>query len=199
MNLALFDFDGTLTRRDTLLDFLRFSFGTRRFILGSVSTAPFIVAFKLGLYPNWRAKERLLSYFLRGQAKTTLALQAERYVDAVMPEIFKPQMLETLREHQRNGDAILLVSASPEDWIGVFANRLGVPFVATCLAVHNGVLTGKIEGRNCYGPEKVARIKATIDINSYDKIFAYGDSRGDREMLALATQPPKKDLNNEKF
>jgi HAD superfamily hydrolase (TIGR01490 family) len=187
MNLALFDFDGTLTRRDTLLDFLRFSYGNRRFILGLVSVSPYIVSFKLGLYPNWRAKERLLSFFLKGQSKAFLALQAQRYVDAVGSGIFEENMLKRLRGHQDNGDVVMIVSASPEDWISLFAKQLGVSFVSTQLATEDGVLTGRIAGRNCYGAEKVVRIKERLDISVFEKVFAYGDSRGDREMLALAT------------
>jgi phosphatidylglycerophosphatase C len=55
------------------------------------------------------------------------------------------------------------------------------------LEVKNGVVTGKIDGKNCNGKEKAKRIKQAINLNEYDSIYAYGDSAGDKQMLALAT------------
>ena len=61
--------------------------------------------------------------------------------------------------------------------------------LATLLETENGIVTGKLSGKNCYGPEKVARIKSEFRLEEYDNIYAYGDSSGDTEMLAIATKP----------
>ena len=66
---------------------------------------------------------------------------------------------------------------------------MGVRLIATNLVIDQGKITGNIDGNNCYGEEKVNRIKQLYDLNSYSIIYAYGDSSGDRPMLALAQKP----------
>ena len=60
--------------------------------------------------------------------------------------------------------------------------------LATELEITEGKITGKLRGKNCHGEEKVARIKAAYDLSKFENIFCYGDSEGDKPMLALATQ-----------
>lgn len=66
--VAVFDFDGTLIRKDSFLEFIKFAFGKRAFLTGFFLNSPYLVAFKLKLYPNWKAKERVFSYFFRGMS-----------------------------------------------------------------------------------------------------------------------------------
>lgn len=66
--VAVFDFDGTLIRKDSFLEFIKFAFGERAFLTGFFLNSPYLVAFKLKLYPNWKAKERVFSYFFRGMS-----------------------------------------------------------------------------------------------------------------------------------
>ena len=73
-----FDFDGTLTTRDTLLVFIRYACGTRAFLLGFLRYAHQLVLMKLGFYPNWKAKQHIFSYFFKGidlEAFNTLCRQ----------------------------------------------------------------------------------------------------------------------------
>jgi HAD superfamily phosphoserine phosphatase-like hydrolase len=79
------------------------------------------------------------------------------------------------------------VSASADLWLKDWCTQEGIAdLLATQLEVVNGVLTGNLASANCRGPEKVRRIQELLDIRDYERIFAYGDSSGDQEMLALA-------------
>ncbi len=80
-----------------------------------------------------------------------------------------------------------IVSASPKNWIEPWAAPLGINVLSTNLEIKNGMITGKIEGKNCNGPEKVNRIKEHINLDSYDEIIAYGDTSGDLPMFEIAT------------
>jgi HAD superfamily phosphoserine phosphatase-like hydrolase len=84
---------------------------------------------------------------------------------------------------------VYLVSASAENWLAAWCQQLNIQLIATQLEINNGLVTGKILGHNCYGPEKVNRINAKIILHDYQQIHCYGDSSGDREMLALAHFP----------
>ena len=148
--------------------------------------SPFLVAYKLGLYPNWKAKERILVFFLKGLSIHEFKSLSKRYTDTVIPDIFSPKMFRRLKEHQANGDEVIVVSASPAIWVAMLSAYLGVRSIGTELEVKEGVLTGRIAGKNCYGPEKVVRISQIVNLSSFGHVFAYGNSRGDREMLSLA-------------
>ena len=82
-----------------------------------------------------------------------------------------------------------VVSASAENWVKPWCDKYGLICLATKLEVKDGIITGKLNGRNCYGDEKVCRIKERLDLSDYHEIIAYGDSSGDKEMLELAHHP----------
>ena len=75
-----------------------------------------------------------------------------------------------------------------EEWIEPWASKYGAQVVGTELEAVSGTLTGRLNGANCRGGEKARRIAALVDLKSYDKIYAYGNSSGDREMLLLADE-----------
>lgn len=88
--------------------------------------------------------------------------------------------------HKEQGDRVVLVSASFEEYLGVWARKIGIEVIATKMEVQGGKLTGRLATPNCYGAQKVARIRAQIDLTQFDEIYAYGDTRGDKEMLEIA-------------
>lgn len=187
--LALFDFDGTITRRDSLFDFIRFYRGTARFYGGMLRLSPMLVRFKLGFLPNWRAKERVLTYFFAGEAERIFRQRGDAYAHQRLPGIIKEAARQRINQLREEGADIYVVSASAEVWLQAWCDTLGLRLIATRLEVQHGRLTGKIRGHNCYGPEKVRRIREVVNLDRYDQIYGYGDSAGDREMLQLATFP----------
>ena len=187
--LALFDFDGTVTRRDSLLDFIKFYRGTLSFYVGIVRLLPVLVLFKAKVIANWKAKEYVLSYFFAQEPLAVFQQKCEVYAQQRLPRIIKESALRKIREFQRQGADVYLVSASAENWLQGWCHSLGIGLIATRLETQEGKLTGKIAGNNCHGPEKVVRIQCEIDLSQYQQIYGYGDSRGDRAMLALAHFP----------
>jgi HAD superfamily hydrolase (TIGR01490 family) len=183
--IAAFDFDGTLTTRDTLLAFIRYARGTSRFLLGFSLYAPLLVLMKLGLYPNWKTKQRVFSYFFRGMTLADFDTLCQRFA-ADNRHLLRPKGEATLRQAQAEGAVVLIVSASIDNWVQPFFPSVQV--MGTQIEVNDGRLTGRFLTRNCYGQEKVNRILECYPHREDYHLTAYGDSRGDRELLAFADE-----------
>jgi phosphatidylglycerophosphatase C len=191
--IAFFDFDGTITTKDTLLEFIRFSKGTFRFCLGFALTSPWILAYKLKLIPNQQAKEKVLRFFFRHCPLSRFQEECNRFSGTALPALIRPKALREITRLQAAGATIVIVSASPGNWIRGWADHMNAALIATRLATTPATpsapqrLTGNIEGNNCYGEEKVRRIQQEYDLSVYTEIYTYGDTSGDRPMLKLGT------------
>ena len=186
-SLALFDFDGTLTDRDTMLAFCRSVVGPYRFVAGMIMLSPMLFAYALRLLSADRAKV-LLRAFLAGRTRAELDAAGERFADLIDGWLRNGAMAR-LRWHRAQGHTVLLVSASLDLWLAPWARRHGLTLVCTGGAWDGDVFTGRLATPNCNGPEKVRRVEALHDVREFERIYAYGDSSGDREMLALAHEP----------
>lgn len=186
--LVLFDFDGTITTKDTFIEFIKFACGTHRFYVGFVFLAPVLILYKLRVIRNWRAKEIVFSYFFKGMPIGTFLDWGNRFAIEKLPGLLKKQALEKLQEHQNAGDTIYIVTASSSVWIDQWSKPLMIPVIDTKWEISGDRITGKINGRNCYGIEKAHRIQQAISLEQFHTIIAYGDTQGDRELLALAHQ-----------
>lgn len=186
--LVLFDFDGTLTTRDTLFEFTRFAVGDRRFFTGLfILTVPMGLT-RAGILSAQRAKELFLSYFFRNRTVDEFKRYCEKFAAEKIPAILRPLAGKAIETYSQRGDRMIIVSASPEDWIKPWATSLGIEVIATRLEIKNGQLTGLIRGKNCNGDEKAARIKEVVNLSDYKEVIAYGDSKGDLAMFDLATE-----------
>lgn len=185
--VAVFDFDGTLTTKDTFVEFIRFARGQWSFLFGFLLHSPFIALMKLRLYPNWKCKQRVFSFFFKGMDAKVFRQLCEQFSERI--EGFKrTSVLEVFQQHVSDGAKVYVVSASVDEWILPFCRKYGVNnVIGTKIEIDsNGALTGRFSTRNCYGPEKVCRfMEAEPDRNAYT-LYAYGDSRGDREIIELA-------------
>jgi phosphatidylglycerophosphatase C len=186
--LALFDFDGTITKNDSLLKFIRFAVGDIKFIYGLVILSPTLIAFKLKLMPNYEAKEKMLSWFFKEFTKNNFVQIANEYSLNHIDKILRPKAIERLNWHKNKGHNVVVVSASLESWLKPWCDRNNLDLIATQILIENNKVTGKLASNNCHGQEKVNRIKDKYDISSFDYIYAYGDSSGDKEMLELANE-----------
>ncbi len=184
--LALFDFDGTITKNDSLLKFIRFAVGDIKFIHGLIALSPTLIAFKLKLMPNYEAKERMLSWFFKEFSENDFIRTANEYSLNHIDKILRPEAIKRLEWHKNQGHKIVVVSASLETWLKPWCDKNKLELIATKMLIDNGKVTGTLASNNCHGQEKVNRIKAEYDITSFDYIYAYGDSSGDKEMLELA-------------
>ncbi len=186
--IAFFDLDGTITKKDTLLEFIKYSKGILAFYIGFIICSPYLLAYKLKIISNQKAKEIILSYFFKGTNIKEFQYICDEFSAKKIPYLIKPQALSEIENLKKSNYKIVIVSASLENWIQKWANSLNVEVIATRLIIYNEKLSGKILGKNCYGQEKANRIKEKYSISEYDEILAYGDSKGDIEMLELANK-----------
>ncbi len=185
--VAAFDFDGTITCKDTLFDFIEYSFGKWGLYRCLLLNACSLAMYKLGIISNEKAKERLLGSLLKGINDNDFTAMCRKYSLARVPQILKKETLEKIAKHKHEGDILVIVSASPEDWIKPWALSNGFSTVlATQLKRDNGTLAGTFATRNCHGKEKVNRIAAEFGDRANIYITAYGDSKGDSAMLEYA-------------
>jgi len=185
--LVIFDFDGTLTTKDTLLQFLKFYRGAFNFWIGIILLSPILVAYKLKLIPNWRAKAWVLKYFIGGDKLEEFNNKCRMYANNKINEVLRPKAYEKLQWHKKQRHEIYVISASAENWIKPFTEKEEIGLIATRLQVIGQVLSGNFEGNNCYGAEKLIRLQQKVDLLTYDEVYVYGDSRGDQEILDVAT------------
>lgn len=186
--LALFDFDGTITYSDTLLQFIGYARGGIRLITGFAFLSPVLILNQLKIISSKRAKEIVLSFFFKGVPIIEFQELCDRFGEEYLPRLIRPKAWDAIRELKRKDVRIVIVSASPENWIVKWAALQGLEVIATKLEVNNGIITGRISGENCKGQEKIARIKDYLNLSAFEKIAAYGDSSADKPMLGLATQ-----------
>ncbi|MEO0603778.1 MAG: HAD-IB family hydrolase [Myxococcota bacterium] len=186
--LVLFDFDGTLTDRDTMLAFARHVRGPYRFWAGMVWLLPLFVGLRLGLVPRTDAKRFFLRHFLGGLHRDALTAEARTFADRVEGYLW-PEGRTQLARHRERGDEVAVVSASLDLWLAPFMEARGLRCLCTQADYdEDGIFHGDLASPNCRGPEKVARVREAFDLDDFDTVVAYGDSSGDTELLALADE-----------
>ena len=186
--LVAFDFDGTLTRRDSFLAFLKWHIGPARYAAIMASLAPATIKWVVDR-DRGRLKAAVVSKFLRGIERETLARRARDFATEESQALLRPDALRCWKQWQAQGARLVIVTASPEILIAPFAHGLGADhLIATRLAFDDhDCLTGALVGNNCRGLEKVRRLQALFG-SDLRLEAAYGDSAGDHEMLAIAEE-----------
>lgn len=184
--IAFFDFDGTITTKDTLLEFIRYSKGSFRFLLGFLINSPYLFAYKLKIISNQRAKEKVLQYFFNNMPVSHFNTLCNQFSVEKLPALIRPGAIEAIKKLQAQNCLVVIVSASPENWIRKWAKELNLALIATQLEEIELTITGKIFGVNCYGIEKVNRILKEYPLTEYTVTAAFGDTNGDIPMLNLA-------------
>ena len=188
--VAVFDLDGTLTSRDTLLPFLRFLVGTPRFLARLPLVAMIVAAMLLRLVSRSRAKELVLALFVRGHSRAELELRGETFARERLPAMLRTQAEARLRWHQKSGHLCVLVTASAAVYAAAFARVIGFDAVAATELEYDDRdrATGRLDGVNCRGEEKVRRLEALFGDLGPLTLHGYGDSAGDRAFLALCSE-----------
>jgi phosphatidylglycerophosphatase C len=193
--LVAFDFDGTLTSRDSFIAFLRWRFGASAFAGGLLDLAPAAARYLLDR-DRGRLKAAAARRFLAGLPRAELEAWAQTFASEQGRSLLRPDALRAWRRWQGEGARLVIVTASPETIVAPIARGLGADaLLGTRLAFDPaGRVTGGLEGENCRGPEKVRRLQAAFG-DDVRLEAAYGDTDGDREMLALAEERGMKVFN----
>ena len=131
-------------------------------------------------------KAQLIRTFMTGVEKAWVQQKAEEYCQRSWARLMRPAGVLSVEQELGSGAVVTLCSASPALVLQPFADRLGIKLIGTELEVVDGVLTGKLTGNNCRCENKVLRLEAVYgDLGEY-RLRAWGDTRGDRELLAAA-------------
>ena len=183
--LYLFDFDGTLTYKDTMFLYLKF-YNSMKFYVQFVKHIPLFVLLKLKLADAEKVKKSFISSILKGESRTKIEKKSQSFFEKYQDEIFRVNALEFINNIDRTQTESYIVSASLDIWVKPFAEKLKMKLLSTRAEFKNDIFTGNFIGKNCNGPEKVKRIIETVNERKFDKIIAFGDTSGDREMLSWA-------------
>lgn len=188
--VVFFDFDGTLTRRDSLLPFLHMVSGTPLFVARMSVLSPVLVAYAAKLLKNDVAKEIVLKHFLQGKQLEELRAAGQRFATDSLPGLERFAGMKRLSWHKEQGHSCVLVSASIDIYLAPWARNAGFDdWIASRLEVDDaGCVTGRLVGGNCFGEEKVRRIRAWLNGKDCMAKYAYGDSHGDLPMLNMVSQ-----------
>jgi phosphatidylglycerophosphatase C len=184
--LAVFDLDGTLTDADTLLPFL-VGYARRTGRRWPLARMPFDLGlYAAGLVPDRAAKGRLLQSFCGGHELAAIAEHARDFTQRWVPGRLRRWVVACLREHQRSGHRVILVSASPDLYVPVIAESLGIrEVVCTQVATEGGRCLGSIDGENCKGEAKMRLLRRHLGGQGFPPgSFAYGDSPSDLPLLS---------------
>jgi phosphatidylglycerophosphatase C len=189
--IVAFDFDGTLTRRDSFTEFLRWRAGAGGWALGLVKMAPALAAYARDRdRDRGRIKAASVKEFLQGVPRVQLEQDAEAFAGQVWPGFMRYDALAVWKDWGARGAHRVIVTASPETTVAPFARRLGAEALLGTPLVFDGDdrVTGAFASPNCRGEEKVRRLRAVYG-EDVRLAAAYGDTSGDTEMLAIADQP----------
>ncbi|WP_082356598.1 HAD-IB family hydrolase [Pseudomonas nunensis] len=184
--LSVFDFDGTLTRHDSFVPFLKYAFGKLEFAKRLRLLAGPGVRYLTRRLSRDELKARLIAAFLTDAKEEWVRHKAAEFCGLYWTRLMRPAGLASVAAERQAGSEVTLCSASPALVLKPFADRLNIKLIATELEVVDGRLTGRISGDNCRCEAKVRRLEAVYgDLTQY-RLRAWGDTRGDHELLAAA-------------
>lgn len=188
VDLALFDFDGTITHRETMPAFMRAAVSRRRLVVGWVVLLPLILGYKARVVSGVAVRSAICFLGFRGVAVRELERQGERFAMEVLPRTLRAEAVARIAWHKARGDTVVVVSGGLDVYLGHWCRAQGVELVCSVLEQRDGVLTGRYRGRQCVRGEKARLVRERFSLAGYGRVFAYGDTPEDRALLALADE-----------
>ena len=185
MQLALFDFDHTVTTCDTYGRFLRRVATPAQRSRARWTVGPWLLGYRAGLVSAVGIRARVTRLTFAGRDAAEIAAHGEPYARDILPMLLRPDVMQRIDWHHRQGHALVLVSGSLDLYLRPWCERHGLQLICNRLEQRDGRLTGRYADGDC-GPHKARLVRERYDLARYERIHAYGDSREDRPMLALA-------------
>ncbi|WP_193331785.1 HAD-IB family hydrolase [Pseudoalteromonas ulvae] len=187
-NLALFDFDGTITEREMFSVFLRFSAPTYRKWLGNLIVIPCYLLYQRGLFSPVKLRKLTAFLGLAGRRFSDVDKMGCRFSHDVIPQYLRENALAQIRMHQQKGDVVVVVSASLDVYLSHWCKQHDLLLLCNQVKVKHGFVTGTFKQADCSNQEKVNKVKQRLDLSDFDTIYAYGDTEEDLAMLAIADE-----------
>lgn len=188
MNLALFDFDGTITTREMFPDFMHFAVPPTRLAIGKVILSPLVIGYKLGVISGTIVRAGVIGFGFRGLAESRIRQLGEAFSSEVLPGVIRHEALERIQWHKAQGDTVVVVSGALDVYLSHWCRQHDVDLICSRLEARDGTLTGRYEGAQCVRTEKSRRVAAQYDLSRYPVVYAYGDTREDLDMLGIASR-----------
>ncbi|WP_426701560.1 HAD family hydrolase [Rhodanobacter sp. Col0626] len=186
MNLALFDFDGTITTRAMFSDFMQFAVAPRRLAVGRLVLAPVVIGYKLGIVSSNAIRAIVVRFGFRGESLARVGQAGERFSREVLSGVLRQQALERIAWHKAQGDVVVVVSGALDVYLEHWCRHHQLELICSELEVADGRLTGRYRGKQCVGSEKPRRVFEKYDLRDYATVYAYGDTHEDLDLLAIA-------------
>ncbi|MDD1781065.1 HAD-IB family hydrolase [Enterovibrio sp. ZSDZ35] len=185
-NLALFDFDGTITNDDCFTAFVLFATSKKRKCLGFALIWPVVLLYKLGILPANKTRPIVARAAFWQKDVERIEALAKQFVDEYLRRVMRDEALQALNWHKANGDDIYVVSASLHPYLAIWCKQNGIHLICSELESVDGRFTGRYVSGDCSKKRKAERIKSQLDLSRYASVYAYGDTDEDLAMLALA-------------
>ncbi|KQQ84294.1 phosphotransferase [Xanthomonas sp. Leaf131] len=187
MQLALFDFDHTITTCDTYARFLRKVATPAQLAAAKWQAGPWVLGYRLGLISAQTVRARVTGLVFSARALQEMTAHGAAYARNDLPGMLRAEVMQRIDWHQARGHEVVLVSGSLDLYLQPWCTQHGLSLICNRLEHEAGILSGRYADGDC-GPHKAAQIRMRYDLSQYDCVHAYGDSREDKPMLALAQQ-----------
>ncbi len=185
LDIALFDFDGTITTGDCYTPFIIQTASKLRLLMGLILLSPVILAYKLKLLPSCIMRMCLTKYALCWREKHMLDQQGKAHLTYVNSKL-QLRAMQQIAWHKKRCDKIVVVSASLDLYLKPWCQEHAVELICSELVYKNGRCLGTYLHGDCYSRNKVNLINAHYDLSQYENVYAYGDTEEDEAMLSLA-------------
>lgn len=186
MNLALFDFDGTITTREMLPGFVYSAVPPARLRIGKLLLAPWVAGYKLGWVSGISIREKIARAGFRGMREADYLMSGERFAREALPLVLRPEAMARIAWHKDRGDTVVIVSGGFDVYLSHWCIARGLELICSKLEVANGVLTGRYDGAQCVREEKPRRVRERYALSDFDVVYAYGDTPEDFALLEIA-------------
>lgn len=188
MNLALFDFDGTITQDDRFTPFVKFSTNSIRLAWGALRLSREISAYRQGKLSASNMRTAIVQMAYGGRSLSVVDEYGLSYALQEIPKRIRKKSQERIEWHRERGDTVVVVSASLGAYLRPWCRKWELQLICNELDAVHGRLSGRYAGIDCSGAEKARRVREQYILEEYDEVYAYGDTIEDRELLALASR-----------
>lgn len=183
--MVFFDFDGTISKKDSFLAFILYTRGPLKLLKCLVIHLPKILLLFLKIYPNHRLKEDFFTFFFKGESVDMLEQAGQNFCESSLPRLIFPDALRLIQWHQTQGHSLFLLTASSRIWLEKWCNQHQITCIGTEFETSQGLYTGKIKGKNCQGETKANIVQSMLSHEPTMPTFGYGNGKSDSYFLSL--------------
>jgi phosphatidylglycerophosphatase C len=180
---AVFDLDGTLTRKDTLIEVLCFLRSRITVRLNLLLLLPVLILSKLKLIDSGNVKAKLIYNCLAKFDEKHIRSKCALFSEQNLPSLITPNMQARLNWHVEQGHQVIIATASLDLWVNAWCKANSYWVVCTEALFIQGQLQPVFKSKNCKGYEKLMKIKALLKDKSGELAYGYGDTPPDLYFL----------------